>query len=159
MPDPDTWLICASILESGQTASAGVEAVVAHSFPSARQQEQKQAAELPAAPLWLCVPAPDLLSFTPMELQNLILPVLPRGLNQDPGIVLSNSKGKKYQAEKLLVIIKAPSLFSSQLYYIVRFLCKVCTFIFSAHMHMYMHAYTHILTHKHPFWTSIREVV
>lgn len=93
--------------------AAGVGGVVAHNLPSARQQEQEQAAELPAASLWLYVPAPAFLSFSPMELQNLILPVLLRGLEPALGIILSNLKGKGIEAEKLLVTMKAPSLFFS----------------------------------------------
>lgn len=97
-------------------AAAGVGAVVAHNLPSARQQEQEQAADLTAALLWLCVPAPALLSFSPMELQNLILSVLPRGLEPTLGIFLSNLKEKNNKAAKLLVIVKALTPFSSWLY-------------------------------------------
>lgn len=75
--DLNAWFIYARVLESRQAVvvAAGVGAVVAHKFQSARQQEQEQAAELTAAPLWLCVPAPALLSFLSMDLQNLILSV------------------------------------------------------------------------------------
>lgn len=75
--DLNTWFIYARVLESRQAVvvAAGVGAVVAHKLQSARQQEQEQTAELTAAPLWLCVPAPALLSFLPMDLQNLILSV------------------------------------------------------------------------------------
>lgn len=97
-------------------AAAGVGAVVAHNLPSVRQQEQEQAADLTAAPLWLCVPAPALLSFSPIELQNLILSVLLRGLEPALGIFLSNLKGKSIEAAKLLVIVKPPTLFFSWLY-------------------------------------------
>lgn len=57
--DPNIRFIYASILESGQAtvAAAGVGAVVPHIFPSARQQEQEQAADLLTASLWLCIPA------------------------------------------------------------------------------------------------------
>lgn len=113
VPDPNMWFIYANVLGSRQAVAAGVGAVVAHNLPSARQQEQEQAAELPAAPLWLSVPAPALLSFSPMELQNLILPVLLRVLEPALGIILSNLKGKGIEAEKLLVIRKAPSHFFS----------------------------------------------
>lgn len=143
VPDPNMWFIYASILESGQAAAAGVETVVAHSFPSARQQEKKQAAKLHAASLWLCVPAPDLLSFTSTELQNLISPVLPKGLDQDLAIFLSNSKGKDIETENLLVIIKAPFLFSS-----VILNCKVSMwglyiYIFCIYAYVYACIYTY----------------
>lgn len=57
--DPNTRFIYARVLESGQAtvAAAGVGAVVPHIFPSARQQEQEQAADLTTASLWLCLPA------------------------------------------------------------------------------------------------------
>jgi len=93
-----------------------VRAVVAHILPSARQQEQEQAVELIAAPLWLCAPAPALLSFSPMELHNLIFSVLPRGLEPALGIFLSNLKEKNIEAAKLLITVKAPAFCSSWLY-------------------------------------------
>lgn len=98
--DPRTRFIYVSVLGSGQAAvaAAGVGAVVAHSLPSARQQEQEQAAELTAAPLRLCVPAPAIRSFSPMELQDLILSVLPKGLEPALGIFLSNLKEKNIEA-------------------------------------------------------------
>lgn len=94
--DPNTWFIYAKVLESGQVAlaAAGVGAVVAHNLPSARQQEQEPAAELTAAPPWLCVPAPALLRISPTELQNLILSVFLRGLELALGIFQSNLKKK-----------------------------------------------------------------
>lgn len=76
--DPSTRFIYARVLESRQAtvAAAGVGAVVPHIFPSARQHEQEQAAELTTASLWLCIPASAILRFLPIELQNLIFSVL-----------------------------------------------------------------------------------
>lgn len=76
--DPNSRFIYARVLESEQetVAAAGVGAVVPHIFPSARQQEQEQASELTTASLWLCIPAPDIFRFSPIELQSLIFFVL-----------------------------------------------------------------------------------
>lgn len=76
--DPNTRFIYAWVLESEQAtvAAAGVGAVVPPIFPSARQQEQEQASELTTASLWLCIPAPAFLRFSPIELQSLIFSVL-----------------------------------------------------------------------------------
>lgn len=96
--DPNIRFIYARVLESGQAtvATAGVGAVFPHIFPSARQQEQEQAAELTTASLWLCVPAPAILRFSPTDLQNLIFfCIAGRGLELALGIFLSDPKEKK----------------------------------------------------------------
>lgn len=76
--DPNTRFIYARVLESGQTtvATDGVGAVVPHIFPSARQQEQEQAAELSTASLWFCIPTPAILTVSPVEPNKLFFSVL-----------------------------------------------------------------------------------
>lgn len=79
-------------MESGQTTVVidGVGAVAPHIFPSARQQEQEQAAELSTSSLWLCIPAPAILTFSPEEpKKNIFFCVGERGLEPALGMFVS----------------------------------------------------------------------
>lgn len=92
---------------------------------------------------WLCGPAPALLRFSPTELQNLILSVLPWNLEPALGIFLSNLK--KYRGSTAAGHCKnSPSLFL-----LVILNCKMSVCLHFLHMH----------TQAHPFLPSAREVL